>query len=164
MNNDNIKPIKNKMRRKRTSQSTARIEYSIHTAVPPSKVDRKIIFIGEIARHYITHLRNCLKDNRCRKEVAFNLTYEQLNELFIKQNRKCALTGLDIWFDSYSSFNTTASLDRLDSTKPYEVGNVQWVHKLVNQIKMDLKNEEFLDLCQIVAKYQDSKKQQSVSQ
>lgn len=154
----------NKMRHKRTSQSTARIEYNIHTAVRPSKIKRKTIFIGEIARHYITHLRNCLKDSRCRKEVPFNLTYEQLNELFIKQNRKCALTGLDIWFDSYASFNTTASLDRLDSTKPYEVGNVQWVHKLVNQIKMDLTNEEFLDLCQIVLKYQESKKQQSVSQ
>lgn len=41
----------------------------------------------------------------------------------------------------------TASLDRIDSSKGYIEGNVQWVHKYVNVMKWDFSMEEFLDIC-----------------
>ena len=47
----------------------------------------------------------------------------------------------------------TASLDRIDSSKGYIKGNVQWVHKEFNKMKLDLLDKEFIDICKLVHKY-----------
>jgi hypothetical protein len=44
----------------------------------------------------------------------------------------------------------TASLDRIDSSKGYFKGNVQWIHKDLNVMKMDLTEEKFIDYCKLV--------------
>jgi hypothetical protein len=41
----------------------------------------------------------------------------------------------------------TASLDRIDSSKGYIIGNVQWAHKMVNRMKNDMPQEEFIEFC-----------------
>lgn len=46
---------------------------------------------------------------------------------------------------------TTISLDRIDSTKGYIEGNVQWVHKSVNIMKSTLTQEQFINFCKLVA-------------
>lgn len=83
------------------------------------------------------------------RKKEFNITIEYIWDLFIKQNRKCALSGLDITFPpkkdiSKNRSKQTASLDRIDNIKGYIVGNVRWVHKDVNYIRRDLNDEEFL--------------------
>lgn len=85
--------------------------------------------------------------------LAFDVTIEYAWELFLKQERKCALTGVPINFDMdldflrrYGHQNGTASLDRIDSTKGYTPDNIQWVHKDVNKMKMDLQEEDFFRL------------------
>lgn len=91
-----------------------------------------------------------------------NLTLEYLYNLLIKQNKKCALSGLDI--DLSDNFKgtqidyseVTASLDRIDSSKGYEVGNVQWVHKDINRMKNKHSEEYFIQLCKLVANQQRS--------
>jgi len=45
----------------------------------------------------------------------------------------------------------TASLDRIDSSKGYIEGNVQWVHKMVNMSKQQYTQEEFINMCIAVA-------------
>lgn len=45
------------------------------------------------------------------------------------------------------------SIDRIDSNGVYEEGNVQWVDKRINMMKGTLSNEEFIELCTMVAKY-----------
>lgn len=77
----------------------------------------------------------------------FQLNYEYLNELYHKQNGYCALTGLKI------SMEDSASLDRIDSEKPYIFNNVQWVHKDVNRMKNKYNLDYFLKLCKSVAEY-----------
>lgn len=73
--------------------------------------------------------------------------------LYLQQNRKCALSGLPITFatSSKKSSETTASLDRIDSTKNYIEGNVQWVHKHVNIMKNVYDQNYFIDLCKLIA-------------
>ncbi len=44
----------------------------------------------------------------------------------------------------------TASLDRIDSRLGYEPGNIQWVHKDVNQMKWHLSNDRFIEVCRAV--------------
>ena len=45
----------------------------------------------------------------------------------------------------------TASLDRIDSSKGYVKGNVQWVHKDINKMKTDFEQSIFIKLCKSVA-------------
>lgn len=86
--------------------------------------------------------------------LAFELTLGQGWDLFLKQGGKCALSGLDISFATKNSkaCDTTASLDRIDSSKGYLFDNVQWVHKSLNYVKSNIANEVFVLMCNLVAK------------
>lgn len=86
-------------------------------------------------------------------EVSIDARYAY--ELFIKQDRKCALTGVLLTMSSVvrQSKQQTASLDRIDSSNGYIEGNVQWVHKDINIMKMAHSQEYFIDLCKQVANY-----------
>lgn len=96
------------------------------------------------------------------RNLEFSISKEYIYDLFIKQNRKCALSGLDIKFaekiDKNWYKNTTASLDRIDSNKGYIIGNVQWVHKDINQMKMEFEEKYFIQLCTQVYKQKKQRK------
>lgn len=88
----------------------------------------------------------------------FNITIEYAWELFLKQERKCALSGQNIGFNiktgslsRYGYQKNTASLDRIDSKKGYIEGNVQWLHKDINKLKSNLDEKEFIRLCTLVS-------------
>lgn len=72
------------------------------------------------------------------------ITQERAAELFEQQEGLCALSGEKLVLDAPRG-EITASLDRIDSSKDYEVGNVQWIHKIINKMKNDLSESEFLD-------------------
>lgn len=72
--------------------------------------------------------------------------------LFLKQERKCALTDLLLTFEKQKRGEKTASLDRIDSSKGYVNGNVQWVHKDINWMKNRFSQERFIEMCKLVAK------------
>jgi hypothetical protein len=58
-------------------------------------------------------------------------------------------------FGSYNvNKETTASLDRIDSSKGYIKTNVQWVHKKVNKMKQDTSVDEFKHYCKLICEYQ----------
>jgi len=75
--------------------------------------------------------------------------------LHTQQNNHCALSGLPISISNTVRGDmhgeTTASLDRIESNKGYTRDNVQWVHKDINKMKMDLDEKEFIELCKAVA-------------
>ena len=91
-----------------------------------------------------------LKRRSKRRGHAFNLTIEDAWKLYEKQDRKCALTGLDIKFGKWDE-ETTASIDRLDISKGYEIGNIQWVHKHVNIMRNVYTIDYFIHFCHLVA-------------
>lgn len=90
-----------------------------------------------------------------KRDLEINITIEYIWDLFIQQNQKCALTNLDIILNTtYKSMRNglcTASLDRIDNTKGYTIGNVQWVHKDINWMKNDMTQKEFINLCKLVS-------------
>lgn len=103
------------------------------------------------------NLFNRIKDNAVKREFEFNITIEQVWSLFEKQKGLCALSGVEIFFDHTSSLHserrkkTTASLDRKDSSIGYVLDNIQWVHKKVNVMKMDMNQDSFIDFCEAIA-------------
>lgn len=87
------------------------------------------------------------------RNLEFNITIEYAWDLFLSQNRKCALTSRDLKFESsclHSDGN--ASLDRIDSKKGYIIGNLQWVDKTLNLMKMHFPQDYFINTCKEVAR------------
>lgn len=103
---------------------------------------------------------DAIKRSATTRSLEFSVTIEQAWELYESQNRKCALSDIQIYFETENDIEDqrgTASLDRIDSNLGYFIGNLQWVHKDVNCIKMDLTQERFIEICKRVAeKFCDS--------
>jgi hypothetical protein len=76
-------------------------------------------------------------------------------DLFLKQEKKCALSGIVLTFPKSGSNKemkaSTASLDRIDSSKGYLKDNVQWVHKDINRMKNVYSQEYFISMCKAVS-------------
>jgi hypothetical protein len=88
-------------------------------------------------------------------ESIFDLDIDYLQKIFDEQKHKCKISGIPINFTLLRGknydLNTTASLDRIDSTKGYIRGNVQFVHKYVNMMKWKLDQDYFIEICKKIA-------------
>lgn len=94
-----------------------------------------------------------LKHSAYKRGIPFLIDAEYLEQLYEQQGRRCALTGarLNMGDGSSPASSMTASVDRINSSGVYEPGNVQWVHKLVNTMKWDLDQQDFINICHAVA-------------
>ena len=101
---------------------------------------------GYIVRQYrFTRIKSAAKT----RKISFDVTKDYLEDLYIKQNGVCALSGIKL---TMSDKGATASLDRIDSKKGYIEGNVQWVHRDINWMKMNFNQKKFYILCKLVIK------------
>jgi len=108
---------------------------------------------GEISGQFWTRARR----NAKLRDLDFKITIEEGWALFLTQKRKCALSGLVLRFGTPMS-KSTASLDRIDSNHGYINKNVQWIHKSINKMKMDMKEARFIELCTAIINHQTTKK------
>lgn len=94
-----------------------------------------------------------VKRHALQRKYEFSITIDQAWNLYLKQNRKCALSGVDIYFGESNACPYTASLDRIDSAKGYIIDNIQWVHSKVNIMKNKFNQNEFIDFCRKIASH-----------
>lgn len=99
---------------------------------------------GKISGRYWCAVRNGAK----QRGLALDVTIEQVWTLFEKQKGRCVLTGRRIGFSPQ-----TASLDRIDSTKGYVDGNVQWIHRDVNRMKQEFSEPYFIKTCTEIVRH-----------
>lgn len=109
--------------------------------------------VGGLTRTFFGYFKNTAR----RRGILFAVTIEELSALFDQQGGRCALSGMELRFPigtGYGGSLTDAlspSLDRKDSSKPYTLDNVQWVHKLLNIMKNSLTQDQFVGICHQVA-------------
>lgn len=103
-------------------------------------------YCGEMSGRYYSQV----KYNAIRRGFKFFVTKQDLWNLFLQQNRICALSGLEL------EINKTASVDRIDSSKEYTNDNIQWVHKDINKMKLHHNQDYFIDLCKKVCEYNNN--------
>lgn len=105
---------------------------------------------GEISGAFFSKIKNSAK----KRNIEFNISIEYIWNLFLKQNRKCVYSNLELKFNSGSLyFDGTASLDRIDSSKGYIKGNLQWIHKNIQSMKMNKTEKEFLSWCNKISNF-----------
>lgn len=101
--------------------------------------------------HVLRSAKGDKQGNKVRKPKDINITIEYIWELFVFQERKCALTGLELFFPKKGKDRSyTASLDRINSDLGYVKGNVQWVHKHVNIMKNKFDQNYFIQMCKLI--------------
>lgn len=95
---------------------------------------------------------NCAKE----RGIPVLITKEDALALFVEQNGKCSLSGISLVM---GITNATASLDRIDSSLPYQKGNIQWVHKDINRMKLEMSQRAFIEMCEKITNHQKEKQQ-----
>jgi hypothetical protein len=94
-------------------------------------------------------LTNKLADTRKRArkmDFEFDLTIEDLCELFFKQKGKCKLTGLTLDFETGTPDRKNpfaVSIDRIKNNKGYVWGNVRLLVHWANNAKSTYTDREF---------------------
>ena len=108
---------------------------------------------GELSRTFF----NRIKQTAIKREIPFEVSIRYLGELYNNQNGKCAISGKKITMPLSQKemrlFSYTSSLDRIDSSKDYVEGNVQWVHKTVNVMKNASSQSDFIQWCREIANF-----------
>lgn len=105
---------------------------------------------GRLTKSVISKIRN--KSNY--RNIEFSVTLEYLQSVYDSQNGKCVYSDIELTFPkSARDTDFTASLDRIDSSKGYIDGNVQWLDKRVNSMKNDMTEQQFLELCHKISGY-----------
>ena len=100
---------------------------------------------------------NRIKTKASIRRIEFNLTLVYLWNLYLTQNRKCAITG-----DELPNISK-ASLDRIDSSKGYIEGNVQWVTAQANNCKHTLSMPELYEFAQKVLNHANQQPSQPLT-
>lgn len=92
--------------------------------------------------------------NSNKRNLKINISLEDISTLFVRQNGQCALTGVDIVLPNnckdFRKKNFTASLDRIDSNLDYNIDNIQWVHKFINQSRSNFSISYYKHLFKLV--------------
>lgn len=99
-------------------------------------------------RIFLAHIRDRKKYNNYKHEVNIDLPY--LKKIWKKQNGICPYTGIEMILyptcDQRKIKNPVqASLDRIDSSKGYIKGNVEFVCLAINYAKNGFTKEEFMN-------------------
>lgn len=108
--------------------------------------------IGGLSKTHYSHIKTGAE----KRNLVFDVTLDFLWQLYEDQGGYCALTGLPIILvPSIKNHNAnwdliTASLDRINSSLGYVVGNVWWVHKEVNRLKNNYSMSDLLYWCKLI--------------
>ena len=85
------------------------------------------------------------------KQLPFNITKEYLKQLWEKQKGLCAISNIPMTYQFDSGrINTNVSIDQINPSQGYVIGNVQLVCMAVNQMKSDLSIEELYMFCEAI--------------
>ena len=89
-----------------------------------------------------------------KNAISFTIKPKDLEKQLKKQNYKCRFTGLPLSFASHKNPGSVkASIDRIDSSKGYIKGNIQWVAAITNLMKQSLSDAEFISWCKLISQH-----------
>jgi hypothetical protein len=110
-----------------------------------AKGERSPTFGGykDMPGRVMSRIKACASARKHTKNTI-DFDAEFIYNLFHAQNGVCKITNIDLDWE-------TASLDRIDSSKGYTKDNVQWVHRVVNKMKLNMRDDEFISWCKLIA-------------
>jgi hypothetical protein len=101
-------------------------------------------------------MRDFAKRVRARKaKFVEELDLDRLIEIWNSQNGKCKFTNVDLVLQHQPEYkiisnNYKASIDRIDSSKPYTIDNIQFISYTSNSLKSNMTDEEVKEFFNII--------------
>lgn len=92
---------------------------------------------------YCEYMFRGARQRSIEKNREITITAEDVKDLLIQQNKKCKLSGIE--FDTSRSYKP--SIDRIDSNKGYTKDNIQLICLIINKMKSNLNQKEFIEIC-----------------
>jgi len=90
-----------------------------------------------------------------KKRRGSTITPADLAKLYEQQDKRCALTGVELTFIHGSGqVWTNVSIDRIDNTKDYDIDNVRLVTYAANVARNAMSDATFLAFCQRFLQHQ----------
>lgn len=138
------------------SRSCAVIYGNIHRSHEYSKSEANIEHLKSVSNNHrdeYTPFRYTLRNAKKRFQ-DFDLDLEYLKELWETQQGICPYTKIKLLLPEYKTTiedaRVRASLDRIDSSKGYIKGNVQFISTSINYMKNDLSHEETIEFLKTI--------------
>ena len=97
------------------------------------------VYLPEIKTIY-----NRLKQSAKKRDIPFDLTITQLNELTFPIT--CPVLGIPLKFNRGQLQDNSYSVDRIDSTKGYTIDNIEVISWRANRLKNNATVEELQKL------------------
>lgn len=95
-------------------------------------------------KYPVKYMLKDAKQHAKTKNIIFDITEKDIEDLIINQDNKCALSGLS--FDEYKF-----SIDKIDSSGHYTKDNIQLLTIDVNRMKSNFDEDHFINICNLVA-------------
>ena len=95
-------------------------------------------------KHYLSEM--------ARNHLGSTKYWEDLDELFKKQDGKCAISGIPLQIGVNASIDHIKPLSKHPETKN-QLTNLQWVESNINRMKLDMEFEDFINLISIILKH-----------
>lgn len=116
-----------------------------------TEINKKYL-VGGSEPDEFTGLREHLRRVK-RRFHDYDITLEDLLEQWEKQDGICIYSGVKLNHPKDGGTNLTkASLDRIDSSKGYIKGNIQFISITCNHAKSDMSHEQMLNFCEMISK------------
>lgn len=102
---------------------------------------------------FMKHLFTDLRSNAKKRNIQVEIALDDIKQLYISQNGKCALSDIKMTHQATDRTNEhnqhimnkwNISVDRIDSSKHYIKNNIQLVCAIINRIKFGLPEKDFL--------------------
>ena len=131
----------------------------INTKIDAIPQTQRIIYFNKL----IANLKNNLI--KCKRNTLVSITPKDLDDIYIKQNGKCAISKKNLTFNynkgiirkdfnrnikKINDFNL--SISRINNDGIFNKDNIQLIACRFNLMKNTLSNDKFIDLCKKVVK------------
>lgn len=86
---------------------------------------------------------------------TIDITLQDLHEQWVNQEGICPYSGISLILSTHSKIEKnaiySASVDRIDSSKGYIKGNIQFTSRAMNHMKHTMSHEDTVILCKLIA-------------
>lgn len=114
--------------------------------------ERKYANITNYFRSINSHIKN-----RCKKmNIDYDINAQDLINMYQKQNQRCKLSNMRMEIQNQNK-KITPSVDRINPKGGYTLDNIQLVCRIVNVMKSDNSEEDFIQICHCVSEAKNRK-------
>ena len=101
----------------------------------------------------IKKIYNALKSSAKRRGISFSLTLSDLNDLTFPIS--CPVFGMPLRYNVGGVSDDSVSIDRIDSSRGYEAGNIIVISWRANKLKNNASQEELIRIAEFYRRLSD---------